>query len=262
MSHVENALALVGKPDDIVSHHADIDILVLFHEVTGAENNVTPFNPGADAVSHDIFHLRVVRFDQMIESGFARGLHDAVRHGVREVLFKAGRDFEEFILTPFTGRHHVREARSSLSERSGLIEYHNVSLSERLEMPTALHENVFPGSFLHGRENAERRGEPEHAAVVNEEHGCGAGEIPREEEHKAGKEEVERHNRVSQMIHPAFDSGLLTLAFINKPGDLIQAGILDRSGRTDIDLTLFNHGTRENGHSLRFADRQRFPGHR
>ncbi|CDE52427.1 unknown [Sutterella sp. CAG:351] len=98
--------------------------------MAGAKNNVTPFNPGADAVSNDILHLRVMCFDQMIETGFARRLHNAVRDGVREMLFKAGRDFEELILTPFTGRHHVREARGSLSKRSGLIEHHNVSLSE------------------------------------------------------------------------------------------------------------------------------------
>ncbi|CDE52426.1 unknown [Sutterella sp. CAG:351] len=72
-------------------------------------------------------------------------------------------------------------------------------------MTPALHENVFPGSFLHGGENTERRGESERAAVVNEEHGCGAGEIPRKEEHETSKKEVERHNRVRQMIHPAFD---------------------------------------------------------
>ena len=65
-----------------------------------------------DSMRHDVLHVSMFFF--VIDSPFGGPAHNGARHAVREVLFDAGRNAEDFFFAAVTERNHAFEFRFRL----------------------------------------------------------------------------------------------------------------------------------------------------
>ena len=104
----------------------DAATLVLKDKVLAADDGLLAANLAGDAVGDDVLHLAV----HLVVADALRGgrTDDGVRHRVGVVLFRAGRDLQDFVLGARCRRVLPHDGGVAVGQRAGLVKHDGVGV--------------------------------------------------------------------------------------------------------------------------------------
>ena len=97
---------------------------------------------------YDIFHMGMHFL--VIQPAFLRGTDHRLCHGMRKMLFQAGRGSEQFIFIPFAEGNYHFQGRPGFCQRSGFIKYNGLGLRDGLQVFAAFYGDPVGSCFPDG----------------------------------------------------------------------------------------------------------------
>ncbi|MPN18643.1 hypothetical protein SDC9_166004 [bioreactor metagenome] len=121
---VEQRIVRALLIDDLFISFGDLYPLVLKHEMGAADDDPLAAQTGYDAVRDGIFHLGV--FFRVVQIVLFRAADHRLRYRVREMLLKAGRQFQHIFSAVSVEGDDLGHPRLGDGQRAGLVEHRGV----------------------------------------------------------------------------------------------------------------------------------------
>ena len=226
------------------------DAFIFKKEVVAAHEDLLPMH---------VFHLRVLFL--MVQAFLQRLAHDGPRHAVGEVLFQAGGRFQDVFPAAVAQGDNLRHLGAGGGQRARLVKNDGVRPGEQLHEFSALDHDLARGSFLHGGDDGNGRGELDGAGIIHHQHGERLGDVPGEQEQRTRREQGEGNDGIREFFRPALDAGLQFLRMVNQGDDVVDAGLVAHGVHPDDEGACFQRGPGEDDGAFLLGCRFRFSRH-
>ena len=219
----------------------DGHLFIFKDEVGAADAYLLPIHRTSDAVSHQVFHLRMAFL--MVQAAAAGLLHHGVGHGVGEVLLQAGGQTEHLRLLHAIEGNDPGHPGAGVGEGAGLVKDDGIRFCHRLQEFTALDSDVLPSRLPHGGEHRQGHGQLQGAGEVHHEHRQGPGHVPGEGQAQQAPGEGVGHQLVRQAGCLGLGGGLHLLGPLDHLHDLVVATLAGDLFYLQDALALLHHGS-------------------
>ena len=238
---------------------AHCNLLVFDNEMLAADNGAFTVESRRDSMRDNVLDIGMFFF--VVDSPFGGPAHNGTRHAMREVLFDAGRDAEDFFFAAVSERNHAFEFRFRLGERSRLVENDGVCKREFFQVLAALHGHVAVSRFAQRRNHRNRGGKFDGARIVHHQNRDRLGDVARKQEREPESDKAERHNSVGKAFGAALDRSLQVFGAIDEFDNFLNLGVGTYSPHRYYDGAFVYDGARKNGLTDRLMNRLRFARH-
>ena len=174
-----------------------------------ADDDLFAVDLAGDAVSHQVFHLRVA-FLVAECSPLCLG-HHGLGHGVGIMFLQAGGQTEHLrLILPAEGDDLGHFGRC-VGQGAGLVEQNGVCHGDRLHKPPAFHQQLMGAGLLHGGEHCDGHGQLQRTGEVHHQHGQRLVHISGQQPDQSGSAQTVGHQTVCQVSGFALSGGFQLL---------------------------------------------------
>ena len=171
-------------------------------------------------------------------------LHDGRRHRVRAGLL-GGAGVLEHLLGGHSRLHgnDTGHFRLPHSHRAGFVEDQRVGLGQQFQVIAALDEDSIPRRRADGRREGGRRGEPDAARVVDDQHAQRAAALARHQINDQSQEKIDRNKLGREPVGDGLDVRLAMRGLLDHVDDAGHGGLVAHLYRPNHQPAALDHGS-------------------
>ena len=213
-----------------------------------------------DAVGDDVLHLAV----HLVVADALRGgrLDDGVRHRVGVVLFQAGRDLQDFVLSAGAEGYDLHDGGGRVGQRAGFVKHDGVGVGQGLKIFAALDCDVVAAALAHGGQHGQRHRQLERTGKIDHQNRDRTGHVAGQRVGHSGAQQTVRHQLVRQGRSAGLAGRLQLLGVLDHLDDLVIAAVAGLLLHGHGDLAFLDDGAGVDDGTVRLAHRLGLAGQR
>ena len=233
-------------------------LFILEHKVMAADHNALPAHAACNAVGHNVLYLGMHLL--VGNAALLGSTHHGVCHGMREVLFQAGGQLENFLLITPGERHNLDHFRTCMGQGTGLIKHNSIRLGQGFQILASLDGDVVGTAFTHSRQHGQRHGKFKCAREIDHQNRDCAGYVAGERIGHDRTSQTPRHQAIRQLQGVVFRAGLELFGLFDHRYDLIVTAGTIHGVCSKNAFAFLNNSTCINCRTRNLAYRHRLTG--